>query len=47
MNQKSVDPATLEMLQIAQNGKLETIWDRWDAQQPQCGFGQLGVCCKI
>jgi len=47
MNQKSVDPATLEMLQIAQNGKLETIWDRWDAQQPQCGFGHLGVCCKI
>ncbi len=47
MNQKSVDPATLEMLQIAENQHLETIWDRWEEQQPQCGFGQLGVCCKI
>ena len=47
MNQKSVDPATQEMLQHAQNEKLETAWDRWEEQQPQCGFGQLGVCCRI
>ncbi len=47
MNQKSVDPATQEMLQLAENQKLETIWDRWEKQQPQCGFGQLGVCCRI
>lgn len=24
-----------------------TAWDRLDAQQPQCGFGKLGVCCRI
>ena len=47
MNQKSVDRASQEMLQHAQNEKLETAWDRWDKQQPQCGFGQLGVCCRI
>jgi len=47
MTQKSVDRATLEMIQIAHDQNLETTWDRWDKQQPQCGFGQLGVCCRI
>jgi len=23
-----------------------TVWDRHEAQQPQCGFGNLGVCCR-
>jgi anaerobic carbon-monoxide dehydrogenase catalytic subunit len=47
MNEKSVDRASLEMLQHAKSGQFETAWDRWDMQQPQCGFGQLGVCCRI
>jgi len=47
MIQKSVDQATLEMIQIAEKQNLETTWDRWDKQRPQCGFGQLGVCCRI
>jgi len=47
MNEKSVDRASLQMLQHAQKEGLETAWDRWEAQQPQCGFGQLGVCCRI
>ena len=24
----------------------QTAWDRFDAQQPQCGFGKLGICCR-
>ncbi len=24
----------------------QVAWDRSDAQQPQCGFGQLGLCCR-
>ena len=47
MTQKSVDGATLEMLKVAKDQNLETVWDRWEKQQPQCGFGQLGVCCQI
>ncbi len=47
MKERSVDRATQEMLQIAKSERLETIWDRWEAQQPQCGFGQLGLCCRI
>lgn len=26
---------------------LETIFDRYEAQQPQCGFGMAGVCCQL
>ena len=47
MDQRSVDRASQEMLQLARNQKIETAWDRWEVQQPQCGFGQLGVCCRI
>ncbi|MGB9892535.1 MAG: hypothetical protein ACPLPU_08395, partial [Thermodesulfovibrio yellowstonii] len=25
---------------------IETAWDRLYKQQPQCGFGLLGVCCN-
>jgi carbon-monoxide dehydrogenase catalytic subunit len=42
MRERSVDRATQEMLQRAKQERLETAWDRWEAQQPQCGFGQLG-----
>jgi carbon-monoxide dehydrogenase catalytic subunit len=44
---KSIDPASLEMIQKAQKDQVEIVWDRFEAQQPQCGFGELGVCCKI
>jgi carbon-monoxide dehydrogenase catalytic subunit len=47
MHQKSVDRASQEMIQRARDQRLETAWDRWDRQNPQCGFGQLGVCCRI
>jgi len=29
------------------NIDIETAWDRYEAQQPQCGFGKLGLCCRI
>ncbi|MCQ9207425.1 MAG: anaerobic carbon-monoxide dehydrogenase catalytic subunit [Omnitrophica bacterium] len=25
---------------------IETVWQRYDAQDPHCGFGLLGLCCK-
>jgi len=34
------------MLSVAQRGRTETAWDRFEKQQPQCGFGQLGLCCR-
>ncbi len=43
---RSIDPATQEMLARAEELGLETAWDRYEAQLPQCGFGELGVCCR-
>jgi carbon-monoxide dehydrogenase catalytic subunit len=43
---RSIDPATHEMLAQAEALGLETAWDRYEAMLPQCGFGELGVCCR-
>ena len=43
---RSIDPATHEMLARAEELGLKTAWDRYEAQLPQCGFGELGVCCR-
>jgi carbon-monoxide dehydrogenase catalytic subunit len=44
---KSVDPATQKMLARAEKLELETAWDRYEKMLPQCGFGELGLCCRI
>ncbi len=43
---RSFDPAAQKMLKIADKNNYETVWDRLEKQQPQCGFGLLGVCCR-
>ncbi len=47
LEERTVDPAALEMLKRADEAGLETAWDRCRAQEPLCGFGNLGVCCRI
>jgi carbon-monoxide dehydrogenase catalytic subunit len=44
---RSADPAAVEMLRIADRDGHETMWERYEKQQPQCGYGQLGTCCRI
>ncbi len=44
---QSVDPASREILQLAADQEIETVWNRLEKQQPQCGFGELGLCCRI
>lgn len=44
---KTIDPASQEMIDKARKDKVEIVWDRYEAQKPQCGFGELGVCCRI
>jgi len=44
---ESADTASREMMERAAAEKIETIWDRYEAVQPQCKFGKLGVCCRI
>ena len=43
---RSIDPATNEMLARAEELGFTTAWDRYEAMLPQCGFGELGVCCR-
>jgi len=44
---KTVDIASQQMLKKASEQNIDTVWDRFDLMQPQCGFGQLGICCRI
>lgn len=43
---KSIDAASLRMIDKAKADGVATVWDRFAEQQPQCGFGELGLCCK-
>ena len=43
---RSMDPAAEQMINIADKNNYDTVWDRLEKQEPQCGFGQLGVCCR-
>jgi len=45
--QRSSDKAAQEMLARMNEAGIETAWDRLEQQQPQCGFGMLGICCRI
>lgn len=44
--EKSTDPAVLEMIKKAQELEVNTVWDRYEAMLPQCGFGETGLCCR-
>ena len=44
--EKSIDPSVHKMLERAEQLNLETVWDRYEAMLPECGFGELGVCCR-
>ncbi len=51
MNAKNHDARTITedgrlMLKKAEKDGLETVWDRYEAQLPQCGFCELGLSCR-
>ena len=41
------DKASQKMVKRAAKEKIDVVWDRYEAMQPQCGFGSLGICCRI
>ena len=43
---KSLDKATLQMIDVAREQNIPLAWDRYQKQLPQCGFGELGLCCR-
>ena len=44
--EQTPDPAVREMLLNMERRGIETVFDRFDSQQPQCVFGMAGICCK-
>ncbi len=42
---RTTDTAAQAMMVKAVEDGVETVWDRLERQQPQCGYGQLGICC--
>jgi acetyl-CoA synthase len=47
IEEKTSDPVAKELMEIAKEKGLDTLWDRLDKQSPQCGFGDTGLCCRI
>ncbi|MFZ5641269.1 MAG: anaerobic carbon-monoxide dehydrogenase catalytic subunit [Bacillota bacterium] len=45
-SKNTIDPAAGQMLAKVKKDGVETVWDRFESQQPQCGFGLLGLCCR-
>jgi len=44
---KSINADTQAMLEVARENGIETVWDRLEKQQPQCGYCNLGTSCRI
>lgn len=47
MAMKIFDRASQVLINRAEELGIETGIQRLEAQQPQCGFGQLGTCCRM
>lgn len=43
---KTMDKSAEILLRKAEEERIELAWDRFEKQQPQCGFGLLGICCR-
>lgn len=43
---KTIDISAQKLIEKAKEEKIEIVWDRFEDQQPQCGFGLLGICCR-
>lgn len=46
IQKKSLDPAVQQMISKAEKKGIVTVWDRYEAMTPQCGFGETGLCCR-
>lgn len=44
--EQTPDPAVREMLLRMEQLGIDTAFDRFDRQKPQCNFGLAGICCK-
>ncbi|MFH1259896.1 MAG: anaerobic carbon-monoxide dehydrogenase catalytic subunit [Elusimicrobiota bacterium] len=43
---KNKDAASQKMHDLMQEKGIESVWERAAKQEPHCGYGSLGLCCK-
>jgi carbon-monoxide dehydrogenase catalytic subunit len=43
----SIDPCSSPLFEKAEQDSVCMSWERLETQEPQCAFGQLGICCRI
>jgi carbon-monoxide dehydrogenase catalytic subunit len=46
LQEKSIDSAVQQMIAKADEKGIVTVWDRYEAMTPQCGYGDTGLCCR-
>ena len=44
--ERSISPDSIMMIKAAKSAGVTLAWDRYEAQLPQCGFGETGLCCR-
>ncbi|GMQ77988.1 MAG: anaerobic carbon-monoxide dehydrogenase catalytic subunit [Anaerolineae bacterium] len=44
--ERSISLDSIYLLDKAKAEGINTVWDRFEAQLPQCGFGETGLCCR-
>ena len=44
---RSIDPTVERLLDSVETDGIGTVWERSDSMEPRCGFGELGICCRI
>jgi len=43
---RSIDPTVGPLIEKAVGDDASLCWDRLDSQEPQCGYGISGLCCR-
>lgn len=47
VKKKTPNPASREIIENLERQGVETVFDRFECQQPQCSFGLRGTCCRM
>jgi len=47
MKDVTIDKQAMPIIKKAQDEGISTAWERYEKQLPQCGYGQLGLCCTL
>lgn len=45
-SESSIDKANMELLEVAREGNIETVFDRVKSQEPKCNFCATGISCR-